>query len=242
MPGRTLEAARRRRVDTLLREVADDRDRVLHHPVYRRLDTVAAVRAFLDQHVFAVWDYGALTEVLRGRIGPGPAVDVHRYAAAMDACGADSGPVRRFVALVDAGVEVRGALVMAEAPAAARRFVTETGHTVNTGSVVEQAALLCFGRDELAPEALRRVAPAVPAFHRYLGRHLAPDGGAAGRAAVALLGSLCEDDDDWQLATATAGAVLAARSRLLDGIQAAVGAAGPAPVRVARDGAPVDTR
>lgn len=216
-------------VGALLEALAPSRARVARHPAFGAVRGSRAVCTALEHHVFAVWDFASLLETARPVLGElglpvPPPLDVCGYLDAMDQAGADTTPARRFVGLAGAGVEVRGALVMAEVPSGARRFVTNTWHTVATGSPLERAAMLCFGRDELVPEELRRVLRAAPAVHRWLGRHLRDDGGACTATALELLASLCRTGDDWRLAEATASEVLAARARLWDAIAAAAAA------------------
>lgn len=216
-------------VSSLLAALAPSRGRVSDHRVLDRLPDRRTVVTLVEHHVFAVWDFASLLEVTRPHlaqlgIDAPPPVDVAGYADAMDEVGAATGPVRRFLGLVGAGVEVRGALVMAEVPAGARRFVTNTWHTVATGSALERAAMFCFGRDDLAPAALRRSLAGVGPVAAWLDRHLPPDGGACSEAGLALLGTLCRHEDDWRLAEATASEALAARTRLWDAVEASLAA------------------
>ncbi|HEX9993384.1 MAG TPA: DUF3050 domain-containing protein [Acidimicrobiales bacterium] len=221
-------------VRSLLDTLASSRARVAGHRVVAAPPDRRTVVALVEHHVFAVWDHASLLEVTRPHLAQlgleaPPPVDVLAYADVMDEVGADTRPVRRFLALVAAGVEVRGALVMAEVPAGARRFVTNTWHTVATGSALERAAMFCFGRDDLVPDALRRSLAGVAPLARWLDRHLPADGGAGAEAAFALLATLCRHEDDWRLALATASEALAARTRLWDAVEASLAAAAGRP-------------
>ena len=44
-------------VEKLKEAVEPNRRRVIDHPLYHRLDDLAAVRTFMRHHVFAVWDF-----------------------------------------------------------------------------------------------------------------------------------------------------------------------------------------
>lgn len=214
-------------VGGLAAALAPSRERVAHHPVFDRLDSERALHVLAEHHVVAVWDLANLLDALRPHVAAAGldvpvSVDVDAYVAAMDEVGARTGPVRRFLALVRAGVPVRAALVMAEVPAGARRFATSTSHTAATGSALEQATMLCVARDELAPPALRRAVAACGPLARWLDDHLPDDGGACTATAYRLLATLCRSADDWRLAEATASEVLAARARLWDAVEAAL--------------------
>ncbi|MEZ6065917.1 MAG: DUF3050 domain-containing protein [Planctomycetaceae bacterium] len=44
------------------------RDTLLSHPVYQRIDSPAAVRTFMQAHVYAVWDFMSLLKTLQRRL------------------------------------------------------------------------------------------------------------------------------------------------------------------------------
>lgn len=55
---------------TELQEVtlADARERLVAHPLYAQMDTVADVRVFMKHHVFAVWDFFSLLKRLQADV------------------------------------------------------------------------------------------------------------------------------------------------------------------------------
>jgi hypothetical protein len=48
--------------------IAEERDAVLGHSLYSRLSSTEAVRTFMEQHVYAVWDFMSLLKALQGRL------------------------------------------------------------------------------------------------------------------------------------------------------------------------------
>ena len=52
-------------VEQLKQAVSPARDAVISHPMYRKLDGLAAVRTFMQHHVFAVWDFMSLLKSLQ---------------------------------------------------------------------------------------------------------------------------------------------------------------------------------
>ncbi|GGM09769.1 DUF3050 domain-containing protein [Dactylosporangium sucinum] len=52
-------------IDRLEELIADARTEVVGHPIYARLDSLPAIRTFLEHHVFAVWDFMSLLKSLQ---------------------------------------------------------------------------------------------------------------------------------------------------------------------------------
>jgi hypothetical protein len=52
-------------VEKLKEAVEPTRRQVIDHPLYRSLDDIAAVRAFMQHHVFAVWDFMSVLKSLQ---------------------------------------------------------------------------------------------------------------------------------------------------------------------------------
>ena len=52
-------------IDRLEEQIAKARDEVVSHPLYASLDNPEAIRAFLEHHVFAVWDFMSLLKSLQ---------------------------------------------------------------------------------------------------------------------------------------------------------------------------------
>jgi hypothetical protein len=55
-------------LDQLRAAIDPLRQMLLHHPIYAVLDNPAALRTFMEQHVFAVWDFMSLLKTLQQRI------------------------------------------------------------------------------------------------------------------------------------------------------------------------------
>lgn len=52
-------------VERLKQAISPARNAVISHPMYSRLDGLAAVRTFMQHHVFAVWDFMSLLKSLQ---------------------------------------------------------------------------------------------------------------------------------------------------------------------------------
>lgn len=55
-------------IEQLKAAVDPARRAVISHPLYGRLDSMAAVVTFMENHVFAVWDFMSLLKTLQGRL------------------------------------------------------------------------------------------------------------------------------------------------------------------------------
>jgi hypothetical protein len=56
------------RLERLRRRLAPLEDALLGHPVYRVINSLAALRLFMEHHVFAVWDFMSLLKALQARL------------------------------------------------------------------------------------------------------------------------------------------------------------------------------
>ena len=56
------------RVQALRQRLVPLKDALLNHPLYRRIDTLPALRLFMEHHVFAVWDFMSLLKELQRRL------------------------------------------------------------------------------------------------------------------------------------------------------------------------------
>jgi Protein of unknown function (DUF3050) len=151
------------------------------------------------------------------------------YVAAMAEAGADRSVVDRFIDLIRAGEPVPTALGSAGAPGPSAEFVSATWSAVWSAPVHCQAAAFAFGREDLIPDMFTRVVAVnteqggLRKFGDYLERHIAVDGEEHTPMAIQMLVDLCGDDTTkWRDCMNTVEAALDARSRLWDGILAAI--------------------
>ncbi|AGB26881.1 Protein of unknown function (DUF3050) (plasmid) [Mycobacterium sp. JS623] len=151
------------------------------------------------------------------------------YVAGMAEAGADHSVVDRFIDLIRAQEPVPCALEDAGVPRAAAEFVTATWGFIASAPVHCQAAAFAFGREELIPDMFTQVVAVnqdgggLETFVEYLQRHIEVDGDSHTPMAMQMLADLCDEDKGkWRECTQTAGAALAARSRLWDGILTAI--------------------
>ncbi len=165
------------------------------------------------------------------------------YLRAMEQVGADTGPIRHLVRLVEQGVPLDQALVLCGAPAAARAFVGTTFALLASGKPHVVAASFTYGREdsialifENLARMVRRDGEGASLFLRYLERHVELDGDDHGPKAVAMMRQLCGHDAAlWEEATEAAVRSLEARHAFWSGIAALL----PATVAEAPSGLPL---
>jgi hypothetical protein len=151
------------------------------------------------------------------------------YLASMEEVGAPTAQVRRFLELVQDGVEVERSLVLVGAAPAVQTFVRATMETVRRGTTMEVLSSFLFGREDLIPEMFARLRPCWAEsrearwFTYYVERHIELDGDEHGPAGErALVEMAKEDRAAWQVIATSAIDAMRARIALWDGVYASL--------------------
>ena len=156
------------------------------------------------------------------------------YLNAMRAAGADTARVEEFVELVRNRQHYRRALMHAEVPVAAQRFVKTTMQMCLVGKNHEVASFFVFGRENLIPEMFTEIVRRLDAdgaaqfgpLLYYLERHIEIDGDEHGPMARRMIESMCGDEPRrWRQTEKAAIKALSERKRLWDAIETAIRAA-----------------
>lgn len=128
------------------------------------------------------------------------------YVHAMQAAGAATVPIERFIAALDTGVSLTAAIAESQAPAAAKAFVATTFAVIRE-PLHRRVAAFTLGREEVIPRMFRSViagvgplaAPAgrpgdLSGFLWYLDRHVSIDGDRHVPMAKRLFARVCLRD------------------------------------------------
>ena len=151
------------------------------------------------------------------------------YLHGMSQAGADTSVIEPFIDLIRTGTPVLDALQTLPVPAPAAEFVRSTWSFIQTLPLHCQAAAFAFGREDLIPEMFQQVVDinedlgTLDLFVDYLRRHIQVDDEEHTPMAMQMLADLCGDDEKkWQECVGAVNSTLAARTRLWDGITAAI--------------------
>ncbi|MGC4002690.1 MAG: DUF3050 domain-containing protein [Pirellulales bacterium] len=134
------------------------------------------------------------------------------YLEAMRDCGADTGPIDRFLSTLQIGQAWSAALDACGASPAAVAFVRATMQVAEHAPVHVVAASFTYGREDVIPDMFTQLverlaaenAPAWTSFLYYLKRHIQHDGDTHGPLARSLVARLCGDDPTLRRAAETA--------------------------------------
>ena len=147
------------------------------------------------------------------------------YLTAMEEIGADTAPVRAFVATVaERGVDA--ALALPEVPAPSRAFTARTFEFIRANQPQQVAAALALGREHIIPCMFRSILTRIgvseaqaPTFHFYLNRHIHLDEDFHAPLSLRLLNGLCAGDaGKFEQAVRAAHLAVRARVEFWDGV------------------------
>ena len=152
------------------------------------------------------------------------------YLDGMTQAGADRSAIDAFIGLLTTRHAVLSSLREAAVPGPAAEFTATTWGFIESAPVHCQAAAFAFGREDLIPDMFDQVVAVnreldnqLSTFVDYLKRHIQVDAEEHTPMAMQMLADLCgEDDDKWRECEDAVNAALAARTKLWDGILAAV--------------------
>jgi len=152
------------------------------------------------------------------------------YLEGMTQAGADTSVIDAFISRLRARQPVLEAINQVNMPRPAAEFVRLTWDLIQTAPVHVQAAAFAFGREDLIPDMFQQVVGVnerlggLDTFVDYLARHIQVDSEEHTPMAMQMVTDLCGDDDaKWADCAKTINLALAARTRLWDGIFAAIG-------------------
>jgi Protein of unknown function (DUF3050) len=163
-------------------------------------------------------------------LGSGFTSHFELYLDGMTQAGADRTAIDGFIELIRQRMPVPTALKEVHAPGPSAEFTNLTWEFIEAAPVHCQAAAFAFGREDLIPDMFdkvvavnRELSNCLENFVDYLDRHIQVDSEEHTPMAMQMLVDLCGDDDEkWHQCETTVNTALTARTRLWDGILAAI--------------------
>ena len=165
--------------------IAPLRSRLAGHPLYATIRTEAAVRVFMQSHVFAVWDFMSLLKALQARLTcvtvpwvptayPASRRFINEIVLGEESDEFEGRPIAHFELYLEAmeqagastvavrdlvkrlsGTPVLEAIKAADVPAGARAFMRHTFELIAGGKLHALAATFTFGREDVIPDMFR---------------------------------------------------------------------------------------
>jgi hypothetical protein len=154
----------------------------------------------------------------------------HIYLAAMEEVGADSEPIRSFIAAIQQGFPAHEALANLPIPESTKNFVLTTLKAAS-GLTHEVAAFFLLGREDVIPKMFKQIlaqleySQGIPcnSFRLYLERHTHIDEEQHAPMGEKLLRNICGNDSlKWMQALNSANNALKSRHCLWDGINQSI--------------------
>lgn len=240
-------------------ELGDSRDRLVRHPIYKLVDNPERMKAFMEAHIWAVWDFQSLLKAVQRHLScvtvpwtPTSDPEARRlineivldeesdelpngsfashfelYLRSMEVAGADTGPMKKVIEQIQAGVKLSEALLDPSIPTESREFVNRSFSIINSGSSHRIVAAFTYGREDVIPDMFRQVvvrlaeySPEVwGQFRFYLERHIEHDDEHHGPVCRRIVATMCGSDPiKWAEASEAARLALEARINLWDSV------------------------
>ena len=125
------------------------------------------------------------------------------YLEAMHEIGADTSTINQFVAAITSGQQPDDALKSGNIHPSIQQFVTQTLKTAEHGNLVEVLGNFFFGREDIIPRMFQSLLDQwhltreqAPVFIYYLERHIELDSKEHGPAALNMLRTFTDNDDE----------------------------------------------
>ena len=225
-------------------EIADLRQELVNHPVYKRINSTSDLRIFMQHHVFAVWDFMSLLKALQNNLtcvkspwlpvgSPDTRFLINEIVVGEESdIDQEGNRISHFElylnAMQQAGADVSAINLLIEY---IRNFVGYTFQIIEENKSHVQAAVFTFGREDLIPDMFIALVQDINTktnneasiFQYYLERHIEVDGDHHSHLAIAMAENLIAADEGKQAEALEAVKLgLKHRIELWDGVLAAL--------------------
>lgn len=217
------------------RIIKEQHRKLVHHPVYGELTNLAAIRTFMEAHIFAVWDFMSLLKSLQNKLTctsvpwrpSSYSADVVRMIneivlgeeSDVDQYGNPCSHFDLYIkAMKEVGADTAPIMSFLETlntdnlPEAVKPFVVHNLDVAMNGRVEEVAASFFYGREKLLPDVFEAILKTLgsegvecPTLRYYFERHIEVDGDSHGPLAEKCLAEICSTDGTKNLRANYAG-------------------------------------
>lgn len=215
------------------------RDQLYAHPVYLSVTDKKDFRAFMESHVFAVLDFMFLAtrfkehllklnpEMLQGENEVFFTNRFTEYKRAMADAGARLGGIEHLGKLITSGMPMERAMLECRLPSHITQFLSHTCSVLREDDPVILAATFAFGREDLLPNLLERMAgkilvsgdDSMKSFAQFVGLYGEEGGRPRTTFAKKVLAEWCGSNlHAWSKSLCAADDALRARIALWNGI------------------------
>jgi hypothetical protein len=222
-------------IETINNRIHPQKEMLLQHSLYNKIQSIDDLHRFLESHIFAVWDFMSLLKALQAKLtctttpwfptkNPETrylineivlaeetdlAIDGRRqshyemYIEAMEACGADTAAINKFLFEVNSLHNIFVAIKQSSLHPDVKSFLDFTFRVIEQGKPHEIAAAFTFGREDLIPamftQILKNFQKNLPdtdlsKLLYYFERHIELDADEHGPMAMQMITDLCGDD------------------------------------------------
>ncbi|MEC7276414.1 MAG: DUF3050 domain-containing protein [Bdellovibrionota bacterium] len=206
------------------RIISEHHDQLVKHPIYGELNSLAAIRSFMENHIFAVWDFMSLLKALQNKLTctsvpwrPSPySSEVVRMIneivlaeeSDVDQEGNACSHFELYLrAMKEVGADTQPINRFLETlkndhlPEDVKTFVEFNLDLSENGRVEEVAAAFFYGREKLLPDVFTQIVKVLreenipcPTLTYYFERHIELDGDHHGPLALKCLDEICAND------------------------------------------------
>jgi hypothetical protein len=222
-------------IEAINKTIQPQKESLLQHSLYKKVQTIEDLHVFLENHVFAVWDFMSLLKALQSKLTctttPWFATEnpetrylineivlaeetdltidgrhqshYEMYIEAMQACGANTQGIERFLSEVQSFKNVFVAIKKSNLHPNIKAFLDFTFRVIDEGKTHEIAAAFTFGREDLIPSMFTAILKNfqenfpetdLSKLIYYFERHIELDADEHGPMAMKMITELCGTD------------------------------------------------
>jgi hypothetical protein len=200
-------------IQTINQSIQKQKEQLLNHSLYNKVKTIDDLNCFLENHIYAVWDFMSLLKALQNKLTCTTTpwlpignpeirylINFEMYLDAMTQCGASTTQINSFLKNVEETKNIFVSIKHSDLHPNVKAFLDFTFRVIEEGKPHEIAAAFTFGREDLIPnmftEILKNFQQNFPETDLskliyYFERHIELDADEHGPMAMQMIAELC---------------------------------------------------